>query len=123
MKILRASEDYLETMLMMQESHGYIRSLDVSEHLGVTKASVSYAVKRLRENGYITMGSDSLISLTPLGLDIAQRMYTRHKILTKLLIHMGVDEAVARVDACKIEHDISDTTFAAICQYLERSNA
>ena len=123
MKILRASEDYLETMLMMQESHGYIRSLDVAEHLGVTKASVSYAVKRLRENGYITMGSDSLISLTPLGLDIAQRMYTRHKILTKLLIHMGVDEAVARVDACKIEHDISDTTFAAICQYLERSNA
>lgn len=120
MTIHRASEDYLEAMLMMQEKHGYIRSLDVAEQLGVTKPSVSYATKRLREGGYITMNSDSHITLTETGMEIAQRMYTRHKLLTEYLICLGVDEETARKDACKIEHDISEKTFEALCKHVER---
>ena len=117
MQILRASEDYLETMLMMKEKHGYIRSIDIAEYLGVTKPSVSYATKRLRESGYITMDKEGLITLTESGMEIAQRIYERHKVLSAFLIRLGVDEATAREDACKIEHDISPESFAAICRH------
>lgn len=117
MTIQKSSEDYLEAMLMMREKHGYIRSIDIAEHLGVTKPSVSYATKRLRENGYITMDPDGLITLTEKGLEIAERIYERHKLLTRLLIHLGVDEETAREDACKIEHDLSVETFDAIRAY------
>lgn len=114
MRILKSSEDYLETMLMMSERHGYIRSIDIAAELGVTKPSVSYAVKRLRENGYVTMDRDGLITLTDKGLEIANRIYERHKVLTQMLVFLGVDPQTARQDACKMEHDISDETFAAI---------
>ena len=114
MQILKSSEDYLEAMLMMQERHGSIRSIDVAAELGVTKPSVSYATKRLRENGYLTMDKDSLITLTDKGMEISQRIYERHKLLTRFLLYIGVDEATAREDACKIEHDISDATFQAM---------
>ena len=117
MQILRASEDYLETMLMMQQQHGYIRSIDVAEHLGVTKPSVTYATKRLRENGYITMDKDGLITLTPTGLSIAESMLDRHHTLTRFLMALGVDAATAEADACKIEHDISQQTYDAICSH------
>ena len=117
MKILKSSEDYLEAMLMMQEQHSYIRSVDIAAELGVTKPSVSYATKRLRENGYITMDKDGLITLTSKGLEIAERIYDRHKMLTIFLTRLGVDEKIAREDACKMEHDISDVTFAAICSH------
>lgn len=90
MQILRAAEDYLEAMLMMQQRHGYIRSIDIAEHLGVTKPSVTYTTKRLRENGYITMDRDGLITLTPSGMDIASRMLDRHHTLTKFLMELGV---------------------------------
>ena len=105
---------------MMKEKHGYIRSLDVAEQLGVTKPSVSYATKRLKEGGYITMDSDSLITLTDAGMEIAGRIYTRHRTLTDFLVRIGVDENTALEDACKIEHDISETTFAAICEHARR---
>ena len=114
LKIQKAAEDYLEAMLMMREKHGYIRSIDIAEQLGVTKPSVSYATKRLRENGYITMDRDGLITLTETGLEIAERMYERHKLLTELLIRLGVDPEIARQDACKIEHDLSVESFEAI---------
>lgn len=117
MNIHKSSEDYLEAMLMMKEKHGYIRSLDIAEHLGVTKPSVSYATKRLREGGYITMDGNSLITLTDSGMEIAQRIYTRHKTLAAFLMRIGVDEATAREDACRIEHDISEQSFNAICQH------
>lgn len=91
MRILKSSEDYLETMLVMSERHGYIRSIDIAAELGVTKPSVSYAVKRLRENGYITMNRDGLITLTEKGLEIANRIYERHKVLTQMLVFLGVD--------------------------------
>ena len=95
MKILRASEDYLEAMLMMQEKHGYIRSIDVAEHLGVTKPSVTYTTKRLRESGHITMDRDGLITLTPSGMEIATKMLDRHHTLTKFLVAIGVDQKTA----------------------------
>ena len=120
MKIQKSAQDYLETMLMLQQGRGYVRSIDVADHLGVTKPSVSYATKRLRENGYITMDSDGLISLTQAGLDIAQSMFRRHPVLTGVLMSLGVDEETAREDACKIEHDISEKTFEALCRFAEK---
>ena len=120
MKIQKSAQDYLETMLMLQQSRGYVRSIDVADQLGVTKPSVSYATKRLRENGYITMDSDGLFSLTQAGLDIAQSMFERHTVLTGVLMSLGVDEETAREDACKIEHDISEKTFEALCRFAEK---
>ena len=120
MKIQKASEDYLEAMLMLKEKHGYVRSIDVAEQLGVTKPSVSYATKRLRENGYITMDREGLISLTDTGLEIAERMYERHKLLTRFLIELGVNEETAREDACKIEHDVSQESFEAIRSHARK---
>ena len=119
MKIMKSAEDYLEAMLMMQERHGYIRSVDIAAELGVTKPSVSYAVKRLREAGYITMAEDGHITLNPSGQEIAERIYERHKVLTKLLVGLGVDEETAREDACKIEHDLSVETFDAIKKHMK----
>ena len=110
MKILRASEDYLEAMLMMKEKHGYIRSIDVAEQLGVTKPSVTYTTKRLRESGYITMDKDGLITLTDSGLAIAESMLERHRLLSGFLMALGVEE---------IEHDISQQTFEAICRHVQ----
>ena len=120
MRILKSSEDYLEAMLMMSERHGYIRSIDIAAELHVTKPSVSYATKRLRENGYITMDREGLITLTDKGMAIAARIYERHKVLTALLIGLGVDEKTAREDACKMEHDMSDETFEAIKQHMNK---
>lgn len=119
LKIQKASEDYLETMLMLQESRGYIRSIDIAEHLGVTKPSVSYATKRLRENGYITMDKDGLITLTESGMAIAKSMFQRHKLLTEVFVKLGVEPDIAAEDACKIEHDLSQSTFDAICRLAE----
>ena len=114
MKIQQSSEDYLEAMLMLKERRGYVRSVDVATQLGVTKPSVSYATKRLRENGYITMDTDGLIGLTDAGMEIASRIYERHKLLTQILIDLGVSEEAAREDAYKIEHDLSIETFDVI---------
>lgn len=117
MQILKSSEDYLEAMLMMLDQHGYIRSIDIAKELGVTKPSVSYATRRLRENGYITMAVDGLITLTDKGMAIAERIYRRHKALTNFLTQLGVDVNTARADACKMEHDMSDDTFEAILRH------
>ena len=118
MTIHKSAEDYLETMLMLKEERGYIRSVDVAEKLGVTKPSVSYVTKRLRENGYITTDPAGMIVLLEPGLEIAERMYERHKLLTELLVGLGVSPETAREDACKIEHDISDMTFHAILRQI-----
>lgn len=123
MQILRASEDYLETMLMMKERHGYIRSIDIAEYLGVTKPSVSYATKRLKESGHITMDRDGLITLTDSGMAVASRMLDRHKTLTRFLTSLGVDPETAEADACKMEHDISQQTYEAICAHAQQRRA
>ena len=114
MNIYESAEDYLEAMLMLKEERGYIRSVDVAEKLGVTKPSVSYATKRLRESGYISTDPAGMIVLLPPGLEIAERMYERHKLLTELFIGLGVSPETAREDACKVEHDLSAETFDAI---------
>ena len=118
MQILESAEDYLESILMLKEKNGYVRSIDVATELGVTRPSVSYAMKRLRENGYILFDESDRISLTDKGLEIAERIYTRHKVLTKILVDICVDEKTARADACKVEHDISDQTFQALQKHL-----
>ncbi len=119
MQILRASEDYLEAMLMLRNSRGYIRSIDVAEKLGVTKPSVTYATKRLREAGYISMDKDGLITLSDSGMAIAEKMLERHTTLTKFLVALGVDPETAAADACKMEHDISQRSFDAICAHAK----
>jgi Mn-dependent DtxR family transcriptional regulator len=118
MKIQKSAEDYLESILMIKEKQGYTRSVDISLELGVTKPSVSYATKRLRENGYITINDDGHIELTESGYEIADRMYVRHKTLTAFLTKIGVREEQAAEDACKIEHDLSAETFDAICKFV-----
>ena len=122
MKIRQSAEDYLETMLMLQEEHGYIRSIDIAKHLGVTKPSVSYAVKRLRESGYINMEANGPITLAPPGLKIARRIYERHKALTTFFELLGVESEQAEEDACKIEHDISHDTYVAICRFVNANS-
>lgn len=119
MTIQKSAEDYLEAMLMMKEQHGYIRSIDIADHLGVTKPSVSYATKRLRENGFITMDHSGFITLTDSGMEIADRIYSRHKMLTDFFTAIGVSPEIARTDACKVEHDISEETFKAMSRYNE----
>ena len=119
MRILESSEDYLEAMLMMKERHGYIRSIDIANELNVTKPSVSYATKRLRQNGYITMDQDGLITLTDAGMAVASRVYERHKTLSAFFMYLGVDEETAREDACKVEHDLSQTTYEAMKRHAE----
>ncbi|NCB43114.1 MAG: metal-dependent transcriptional regulator [Clostridia bacterium] len=114
MEINKSAEDYLEMMLMLQEKYGYIRSIDIAEELNVTKPSVSFATKKLRESGYITMDKDHMIFLTDKGKKVATAMYERHKFLADFLISLGVNPSIARIDACKIEHDLSDESFRAL---------
>lgn len=118
MNIHESAEDYLEMILMLQEKKGYARSIDIANELEVTKPSVSFAMKRLRENGYVTMDKGNYISLTDKGREIADRMYERHKAITAFLMQIGVNEKTAQADACKIEHDISGETFAAILRQI-----
>lgn len=120
MSIGKSAEDYLETILMLQEKQGVVRSVDVAGALRVSKPSVSVAMKKLREEGFVRMAEDNLIVLTESGLEIARRIYERHKILSRFFQALGVDEAIALEDACRIEHDISVETFEAILRHAEK---
>ena len=119
MNIYESGEDYLEQILMLLEQKGHARSIDIAVGLNVSKPSVSVAMKKLKENGYIKMSTDNLISLTDKGYAIARRIYDRHKKLTRFLVQLGVDENTARTDACKIEHDLSEESYQAICAKIE----
>lgn len=120
MNIHESGEDYLETILMLCKQSGSARSVDIAAHLGVTKPSVSFAMKKLRENGYILMGDDNRITLTDEGEAIACRVLERHDLLCHMLMRLGVSEETAKLDACKIEHDLSDETFDAIRKHLQQ---
>lgn len=113
----KSSEDYLEAMLMLKEERGYVRSVDIAEHLGVSKPSVSIAVKKLKENGYLEMDYSGFITLTESGHEIAERIYTRHKTLTSFFEMLGVDPEIAQEDACLVEHDLSEETFSALLKH------
>ena len=120
MNIYESAEDYLEAILILRERNGTVRSIDVVHQLELTKPSVSVAMKRFRENGYIEMDAEGLITLLPPGEEIAQRIYDRHKLLTKFLVALGVSEETAAADACKMEHDLSDETFEKIKAHAQR---
>ena len=107
-------EDYLETILILQNRKGHVRSIDIAGELDFTKASVSIAMKSLREKGLITMAETGYIELTEKGLEKASKVLERHTLITDWLIRLGVSEAVASEDACRIEHDISEETFDAL---------
>lgn len=122
-KLGKSSEDYLEAILMLKESKGYARSVDIAEKLNVTKPSVSNAVHRLRDNGYLEMDRSGFITLTEAGKEIATAIYKRHRLLAQFFESLGVSTDVAADDACKIEHDISDETFAALCDHAAKQFA
>lgn len=111
MKIQESAENYLEAILQLQEEHGSVRSIDVVQHLGFSKPSVSRAMSLLRENGYVLMDKDGLLTLTDAGREIAERIYERHKLLTRWLISLGVEPDRAAADACRMEHAVSNETF------------
>lgn len=121
MNIYESAEDYLESILRLREAQGTVRSIDVACDLGFSKPSVSVAMKRLRESGYILMGEGGLLTLTPSGEAIAQRIYQRHRLLTKFFVRLGVCPEVAARDACKVEHDLSDETFEKLCDHASKS--
>ncbi|MEG1406315.1 MAG: metal-dependent transcriptional regulator [Ruthenibacterium sp.] len=122
MKRQESSENYLETILVLTQRLGCaaVRSIDIASEMGFTKPSVSVAMKHLREKGLITMGADGAIKLTQSGTKVATCVYERHTVLTEMLLAIGVSDAVAKEDACRVEHDISDETFACIKAQLAR---
>ena len=115
--IHESAEDYLESILILQEQRGEVHSIDIVNRLGYSKPSVSRAMGILREGGYILMEKDGAITLTDSGKKLAETIYERHTVLSELLIRLGVDEKAATDDACRIEHVISDESFQAIKQY------
>lgn len=114
MKIHESAENYLETILILHKTKGMVRSIDIANELDFSKPSISVAMKNLRENGYIEVDKDGHITLLEKGLEIAERMYERHTVISKFLTGLGVDEKVATEDACRIEHVISAESFEAI---------
>ena len=120
MKIYESGENYLETIFMLEKRKRAVRSIDVATELGFSKPSVSVAMKHVRENGYIVMDAEGYITLTEAGKKIAARIYERHQLLTKYLIALGVDTQVAQEDACKLEHDLSEESFARLRAHYEQ---
>ena len=112
-------EDYLEAILILSKQKPQVRSIDVANELGYSKPSVSVAMKNLRENGYISVDGDGYITLEAPGMEIAQRIYSRHRKLTKFFVALGVDPDVAAKDACKIEHDLSEETYSKMIAFAE----
>ena len=114
MKIQESAENYLETILILKNKNGAVRSIDIANELGFSKPSVSVAMKNLRENGYIEVDSSGYITLLDSGRRIAEKIYERHTTLSKWLVSLGVDTKTAAEDACRIEHIISSESFEAI---------
>lgn len=121
MKIKESAENYLETILMLQKKKGNVRSIDIANHLGFSKPSVSVAMKSFRKDGYTDVDSDGNITLTEKGMKIATKMYERHQIIAKALMLLGVSEKTAFEDSCKIEHDISSESFEKLKLFLEHN--
>ena len=120
MVLHESAEDYLESILILQEKCGSVRSIDIVNKLGYSKPSVSIAMKKLRESGYISMAADGTITLNDSGMEIASRIYGRHKTITRLFQHLGVSPEQAAIDACKVEHDLSQETFERICAFVKQ---
>ena len=119
MKLMESGQMYLETIYVLSKEKSAVHSIDVSEHMGYSKPSVSRAISLLRTGGYVEMAEDGALTLTSDGVAVAEKIYERHTILTAFLTRLGVDPAVAAEDACKMEHDISDESLAAIKRFTE----
>jgi len=117
MSVHESGEMYLEAILVLSQKNGFVRSIDVSEYLGYSKPSVSRAMGVLRSGEYIIVDKDGAITLTDAGREIAEKIYARHTLLTKLLVKLGVSEETAAADACKLEHAVSDESFEAIKRF------
>ena len=120
MAIHESGEDYLEAILILSKEQGYVRSIDVAGYLEVSKPSVSRAMSILRADGYLDMMSTGELRLTESGLEVAERMYERHRLLTEYLVAIGVEQDIAAEDACRIEHIISEQTFTCIREFASR---
>lgn len=122
MNIYKSAEDYLETILVLKERLGLVRSIDIVNELNVSKPSVSVAMKKLRENHYISMDAEGYIKLEPDGMEIASRIYDRHRLLTMFFVSLGISPETADKDACKIEHDLSEETYQKIKEHAIASH-
>ena len=120
MALQESGEMYLETILILSRKNPFVRSIDISEYMGYSKPSVSRAVGLLKKDQFITVDNAGHIVLTESGLARAEKILSRHTILTELLVHLGVSQETASTDACRVEHVISDETFAAIHKYLNK---
>lgn len=118
MHLQESGEMYLETILILSEKSGAVRSVDVSEYMGFSKPSVSRAIGLLKTGGYVIVNNDGFLELTDEGSEIATKIYERHNVLSEFLIRLGVNGETATSDACKIEHDISDESFEVIKKFL-----
>ncbi len=116
-----SEENYLEAIYLLNKEKGYVRAIDIANYLDYSKPSVSVAIKNLKEKDYIVLDDNSMISLTPLGLDKAESVYERHEVLSNILISIGVSKEQAINDACRIEHIISQETFDKIKTYFNKS--
>ena len=121
MRIQESGEMYLETILRLSQKSGHVRAIDVGEEMGYSKPSVSRAMSLLKEGGYIVIDKDGSITLTEAGLALAEKIYERHTLITNFLISIGVDEETAALDACKMEHSISDVSFEAIKKHVQKN--
>ena len=119
MKLMESGQMYLETIYVLSKEKTGVHSIDVSEHMGYSKPSVSRAIGLLRAGGYVDMAEDGSLTLTPSGIAAAEQIYERHTILTALLTKLGVDRETAAEDACKMEHVISDTSLMAIKEFVK----
>ncbi len=115
-----SAEDYLETILILRERKGNVRSIDIVNEMNYSKPSISIAMKKLKSEGMVEMDLNGYITLTPLGEKIAQRTYRRHQLLEKVLVAMGVDEETASEEACRIEHVIDENTYEKINEFYEK---
>lgn len=120
MPIHESGQMYLETVYILSQKSTYVRAIDVGEQLGFSKPSVSRALSILKRDGHVSVDDSGAITLTESGLAIAQTMYTRHTILSQMLMKLGVDEKTATEDACRIEHVISEKSFSAVRAHMEQ---
>ena len=119
MALLESGEMYLETILVLSQKKPYVRAIDIGEHMGYSKPSVSRAMGLLKEGGYVRVDPDGHITLTDAGREVAETIYERHTVLTDILTGLGVEPEIAVEDACKMEHYISDTSFQALKRHFQ----